>query len=108
MKKYHLGEFEEIVLLTVSILENGYGVSIRKDIEKRLSRNVSIGALQTALKRMENKGFVKSILGEATAERGGKRKRFYAITAHGKKALTFTMKVRLQLWHAAPGLSLEV
>ncbi len=108
MKKFQLGEFEEIVLLTVSILENGYGVSIRKDIEERLSRTVSMGALQTALKRMEDKGYVKSILGEATAERGGKRKRYFTITAYGKKALTHTMKVRLQLWQAAPGLSLEL
>ena len=108
MKKYHLGEFEEIVLLTVSILENGYGVSIKKEIERRLSRTVSMGALQTALRRMESKGFVKSILGEATAERGGKRKRFFSITAHGKKALTYTMSIRLQLWKASPGLSLEI
>lgn len=108
MKKYHLGEFEEIVLLTVSILENGYGVSIKKDIEKRLTRTVSMGALQTALRRMESKGFVKSTLGEATAERGGKRKRFFSITAHGKKALTYTMNIRLQLWNASPGLSLEI
>jgi PadR family transcriptional regulator, regulatory protein PadR len=61
MKKYQLGEFEEIVLLTVGVLyKDAYGVSIKTEIETRLSRNVSVGALQTALKRLENKGYLKS------------------------------------------------
>ena len=57
MKKYQLGEFEEIVLLTVAILhDNAYGVSVKKEIESRLRRRVSVGGLQTTLKRLEEKG----------------------------------------------------
>src|SRR5258706_11952473 len=67
MKKYQLGEFEEVVLLTVGVLyDEAYGVSIKKEIEARLSRGVSVGALQTALKRLEDKGYLKSRDGEAT------------------------------------------
>ena len=70
MKKFQLGEFEEIVLLTVGILyKDAYGVAIKKEIEDRLSRSVSIGALHTALLRMEEKGYLRSYEGEATAER---------------------------------------
>ena len=80
MKNLQLGEFEEIVLLTVAVLHGeAYGVSLRKDIETRLSRNVSVGAMQTALRRMEQKGFLTSEFGEATKERGGKRKRYFNI-----------------------------
>lgn len=75
MSIYHLGEFEEIVLLTVAILNGeAYGVSIVEEIETRLQRNVSLGAAQTVLKRLENKRLVKSTFGEATKVRGGKGK----------------------------------
>ena len=78
MKKYQLGEFEEIVLLTVGVLhQEAYGVSIKDEIEKRLSRKVSVGALQSALRRMEKKGYLESKVGEANAKRGGKPKRFF-------------------------------
>ena len=88
MSQYHLGEFEEIVLLTVAILNGeAYGVSIIAEIEDRLKRNVSLGAIQTVLKRLEDKELVKSEFGEATKIRGGKRKRFFALTSIGKKAL---------------------
>ena len=70
MKKYPLGEFEEIVLLTVAVLyDDAYGVSIKKEFETRLNRSVSVGALQSALKRLEEKGYLKSHEGEATKER---------------------------------------
>ena len=81
MSQYHLGEFEEIVLLAVAILNGkAYGVSIIEEIESRLNRNVSLGAMQTVLKRLEDKGLVQSEFGEATKVRGGKRKRLYEIT----------------------------
>ena len=74
MKKYQLGEFEEVVLLTVGVLyKEAYGVSIKKDIETRLSRNVSVGALQTALRRLEDKGYLTSYDGEATEERAAQQ-----------------------------------
>ena len=77
MKKYQLGEFEELVLLTVGVLYGeAYGVAIKDEIEVKHNRKVSVGALQSALRRMEEKGFLLSELGESTKARGGKRKRF--------------------------------
>jgi len=101
MKKYQLGEFEEIVMLTVGILYNdAYGVSIKKEIESRLSRNVSVGALQTALQRLEQKGYLKSSEGESTQERAGRPKRYFTITAYGKRAMEYSKNTRNALWDA--------
>src|SRR5688572_8550070 len=91
MSLYHLGEFEEIVLLTIAILNReAYGVSIVEEIENRLDRNVSLGAIQTVLKRLEDKKLVRSAFGEATKIRGGKRKRYYTITAEGQRTVKNT------------------
>ncbi len=109
MGKYSLGEFEEIVMLTVAILyEEAYGISIKNEIEERLERKVSIGAMRTALIRLEKKGFLKSEFGEATPERGGKRKRYYKVTPYGKKALVQVREVRRQLWEAIPKIAFEI
>ncbi len=103
MSQYHLGEFEEIVLLTVAILNGeAYGVSIITEIEGRLKRKVSLGAMQTVLKRLEEKCLVKSEFGVATNIRGGKRKRLYEITASGKQILNQTKAQRNLLWDAIP------
>ena len=103
MGKYHLGEFEEIVMLTVAILHGeAYGVSIIEEIETRLNRNVSIGSLQTVLKRLEDKGYLSSRLGESTKVRGGKRKRFFTVTNLGKEVLRQAKEQRLGLWNAIP------
>jgi PadR family transcriptional regulator, regulatory protein PadR len=103
MKKYQLGEFEEVVMLTVGILyKDAYGVSIKKEIESRLKRGVSVGALQTALKRLEDKGYLKSFDGEATEERAGRPKKYFQITALGKKAMEYTKSTREELWNAIP------
>lgn len=108
MKKFQLGEFEEIVLLTVAILyDEAYGVSIRHEIESRLKRKVSISALQTALRRMEDKGYMESNFGEATAIRGGKRKRYFRVTQTGKQALEYAKDTRMQLWEAIPSVALD-
>ena len=108
MKKYQLGEFEEIVLLTIGILyKEAYGVSIKRDIESRLSRNVSMGALHTALLRLEDKGYIKSYDGETTEERAGRPKKYFQITALGKKAMTYSKETREQLWKAIPKIVLE-
>ena len=109
MKPYQLGEFEEIVLLIVGILHtNAYGVSIKKEIESRLSRNVSVGALQTALIRLENKGYLTSYSGEETQERAGRPKKYYQITALGKKAMEYTKSTRDELWQALPQMVLNL
>jgi len=103
-----LGEFEEVVLLTVAVLHpEGYGVAIKKEIETRLNRNVSVGAMRTALNRLEKKGFVNSEFGEATKVRGGKRKRYFKVTPFGKKALEQVMEARKQLWEAIPSMAFE-
>lgn len=103
MSKYQLGEFEEVVLLTVAILNGeAYGIAIIEEIEKRLKRKVSLGAMQTSLRRLEEKGFLKSELGEATKMRGGKRKRFFFLTKFGKTALKEAKEQRMGLWNAVP------
>ena len=108
MKKYPLGEFEEVVLLTVGVLfDEAYGVAIKDEIEKRLDRKVSVGALQSALRRMEQKGYLDSRLGETANERGGKRKRFFRITAYGKRALEYTHDIRQGLWKDIPNIALD-
>ena len=108
MEKYSIGEFEEVVMLTVAVLNNkAYGVAIQVEIEDRLKRKVSMGAMRTALKRLENKGYLESEFGEPTAERGGKRKRFYKVTLFGKKALDHVMHTRITLWEAIPKMAFE-
>ena len=108
MKKYQLGEVEEIVMLTVGILHlDAYGVSIKKEIESRLKRGVSVGALQTALKRLEDKGYLKSREGEATEERAGRPKKYFQITALGKRAMEYSKSTRDELWNAIPKVALN-
>lgn len=103
MGKHQLGEFEEVVMLTVAILTNeAYGFAIIEEMESRLNRKVSIGALQTVLRRLEQKGYLSSEMGEATKVRGGKRKRFFTLTSAGKKVLEETKEQRLGLWSAVP------
>lgn len=109
MKKYQLGEFEELVILAIGILNNeAYSVSIKDELESRLSRTVSMGALHTALKRLEEKGFLKSYAGDSTEERAGRPKRYFEITAMGKKALLYTKETRDDLWRAIPKTVWEV
>jgi PadR family transcriptional regulator PadR len=109
MKKYQLGEFEEIVILTIGILHReAYGVSIKKEIEARLGRSVSMGALHTALVRLEDKGYIKSAPGETTEERAGRPKRYFQITALGKKAMEYSKETRNQLWKAIPKAAFEL
>jgi DNA-binding PadR family transcriptional regulator len=84
----NLGEFEQLVLLAILRLGNdAYGMRIRREIEERAERPTSIGALYLTLDRMEQKGFIKSALGEATSERGGRAKRFFSVNPSGREAL---------------------
>jgi len=97
--KIYLGEFEEHVLLTIAVLgENAYAVQIQKDIEERSRRTVSIGALHSTITRLEEKGFLKSWVGGATKERGGRSKRYYEVTQAGKKAVAEIKSLRDELW----------
>jgi DNA-binding PadR family transcriptional regulator len=108
MKGTYLGEFQEIVLLTILVLaENAYGITIQDEISKRTGREVSRGALHTALTRIDEKGYISSEYGGATAERGGRRKRYYQVTNLGKSALDEAKSVRDELWSAVPKVSLQ-
>lgn len=108
MGKYHLGEFEEIILLTVAILYGeAYGVAIIDEMEKRLKRKVSIGSLQTVLRRLEKKGYLESEFGEATNVRGGKRKRYFKVTKQGQKVLAAAKEQRIGLWNAIPNIAFD-
>jgi PadR family transcriptional regulator, regulatory protein PadR len=109
MKKTKLGEFEELVLLTVAALhDDAYGVEIKRELEDRLKEKLSVGSIQSALKRMEEKGFLTSRFGEATRKRGGKRKRIYAATPYAHRVLAEMKEIRAGLWDAIPHLSPEL
>ena len=109
MKKYYLGEFEEIVLLATAILnKNAYGVSIKDEIEARLEREVSMGAMHTALLRLEDKGYIRSSAGESKDDRAGRPRKYYEITALGKKAIAHARASREKMWEAIPKIVLEL
>jgi PadR family transcriptional regulator PadR len=102
MKGDRLGEFEELTLLAVAGLgADAYGVAVQQLLEKEMRREVSMGAVYAALERMERKGFLDSSLGEATAARGGKRKRLFAVTTLGQRTLRDVRRTREALWTAA-------
>jgi PadR family transcriptional regulator PadR len=83
-----LGEFEQSALLAIAHLDdNAYGVTIRREIEGRTGRNVSVGALYTALERLERKGYVSSTMSDPTPERGGRSKRHFVLRPTGAAAL---------------------
>ena len=106
MTNHSLGEFEELVLLMVAALHNeAYGVSILENLEEHLEKKVNISAIHVALKRMEDKGFVRSWFGGITEDRGGRRKKFYAITALGKRMLDTQYDLRTNLYKQIPKIS---
>ena len=108
-KGNYLGEFEELVLLSVaSLRDDAYGVSIMNYIINETGRNVNVSAVHDVLKRLQRKGYLKSNMGGATAERGGRRKRFFVLTVSGKKVLEETMKLKLQLYKQVPNLSFKL
>ena len=99
MKGDYIGEFEELVMLLVGILgETAYGLAIVDQLKEQANRTATIGAVHATLARLEKKGFLKSRLGGATKERGGRRKRIFELTAHGKTALESSQVVRANLW----------
>lgn len=106
MKQQSLGEFEELVLLIVAALhDEAYGVIILEKLEDELAKKVNISAVHVALKRMEDKGFVKSRFGGITEDRGGRRKKFYVITAIGKRMLDNQYSLRAGLYQQIPKIS---
>lgn len=108
MKETRLGDFEEVILLLVGILgDEAYAFKIAAEFESQTGRSVSIGAVHSTLSRMDDKGFLTSEMGKATAERGGRRKRIYSITAYGQKVLAASRDFKMSLWQQFPALSLE-
>lgn len=104
--EYQLGEFEELVLLTVAAQhDQAYGVSIHDFLTAETKKKINISAIHVALKRLEKKGFVDSRVGGITEERGGRRKKFYIVTALGKKVLDTNHDLRSSIYKRIPQLS---
>ena len=105
MAREYLGNFELMVLLTLIRLgENAYGVPISKELEEQSGREIAVGSVYAALERLEQKGFVSSQLGEATAERGGRAKRYFHVTATGLREVHETQRTLMKLWQGLPTL----
>lgn len=103
MKGTQLGEFEEIVLLTIALLyDDAYSVAVVEELGQRLERPMSLGAVHRTMQRLEEKGLVHSRFGESTAERGGRRKRLFTVTAAGEEVLQEARRIRNDLWADIP------
>jgi PadR family transcriptional regulator, regulatory protein PadR len=104
MKRAYLGEFEELVLLTVAVLAGkAYGVLITHEIIRQTGRSVRLNQVHAALQRLEDKGMVTSKMGDPTAARGGRRKRLFSISAYGQQTLSDIQAVRNRMWSLLPG-----
>ena len=102
-KNKYLGEFEIVVLATlVRLGEDAYGMTIRRQIEERSGRSVSIGSIYATLRRLEANGYVSTVLGEPTAERGGRAKRYFRLEAAGAEALIRSRELYLQMLEGLP------
>ena len=109
MRRTYLGEFEEVVLLLVAILDGeAYGVTVSQALEEHTGRIVTFGTVHNTLIRLEEKGFVSSQLGGATNERGGRRKRIFQVTALGSRALQEIQQLRQELWQMMPPTKLRL
>ena len=103
MKGTYLGEFEELVLLTVGILnDDAYGLAITDELEARTKRNVMLSAVHKSLVRLEQKGFLVSHMGAASSKRGGRAKKLYQLTTSGKSALHESKSLRNRMWKDIP------
>lgn len=108
MKGTNLGEFEELVLLIVLILqEEAYVLKIKDEVLLQIKRSVAMGALHSTLSRLEKKGFLASEMSGATQERGGRRKRIYQLTGTGKEILKEANEQRQMLWKQIPDYALK-
>ena len=106
MKATNLGDFEELVLMTVCILtDESYAVKIKEDLEERMNKKVNISAVHTALYRMEDKGFLKSSLKGSSNIRGGRRKRYFSPTSAGTAALKQLQELRNSMYQNIPSFS---
>ncbi|RAW00391.1 PadR family transcriptional regulator [Pseudochryseolinea flava] len=105
MSKEYLGEFEELVLTIVGILnDDAYGNAIVNEIKERMDRDCNLSAVHVTLYRLEDKGLIKSKMGGATNARGGRRKRIFTITNAGMAMLKTMKDSRMELWKLIPQL----
>ncbi len=108
MGRAQIGEFEELVLLTVGVLyDDAYAVAIAKELENQSGRAVAVSAVHKSLYRLEDKGMLESRLGDPESKRGGKRKRLFNITPYGKKALDESLDLRSKLRNQIPELAFK-
>ncbi|MEO1253366.1 MAG: PadR family transcriptional regulator, partial [Bacteroidota bacterium] len=108
MSKEHLGEFEELVLLMIVLLDDdAYGLAIRKALKEHVKRTVTIGAVHATINRLQKKGFIESCLGGASELRGGRKKRLLTITSEGKKMLEKSQEMKVSLWAKIPDLAIQ-
>jgi DNA-binding PadR family transcriptional regulator len=109
MKGDRLGEFEELTLLAVCALKSEtYGVPVQRFVERATGRDVAMGAVYAALDRLEDKGYVRSVMGAATPVRGGRAKRLFEATREGRELLQSLRRTRERIWRvieAKGGLS---
>jgi PadR family transcriptional regulator PadR len=102
-KRSYLGEMELMVLLaTVRLGDDAYGVPISKELLNLTGREVALGSLYAALDRLEQKGLVTSSLGDPTPERGGRAKRYFRVTSAGARAIKMTRTALTKLWSGIP------
>jgi PadR family transcriptional regulator PadR len=107
MKETRLGDFEEVILLLVGILdEEAYAFKLAEEFESQTGRSASIGSVHSTMDRLSHKGFLTSEMGQPTSNRGGRRKRIYKITASGQQVLRKSKEFKVSLWNQFPGLSL--
>ena len=106
MKETRLGDFEEVILLLVGILKDeAYAFKIAEEFKVQTGRAVSIGAVHSTMDRLSKKGFLTSAMSQPSANRGGRRKRIYSITASGQLALEQSKELKVSLWAQSPSLS---
>ena len=107
MRGSSLGEFEEVILLTVaSLFDAAYGASIQEELKTKANRKVTLSTIHVALVRLESKGLLESRFDGATHERGGRRKHLYRVTKLVYMALKQSWIIRNQLWETIPEAAL--
>jgi DNA-binding PadR family transcriptional regulator len=106
MENKGLGEFEELVLLAVCILEgDAYGISVKREVEKHSGRSILLGAVHITLYRLQDKGFLQSKMGGNSDKRGDRRKRLFKVTEIGMRQLRAAQDVRQKMWNLIPQLN---
>src|SRR5687768_2799794 len=107
MIETRLGDFEEVIMLIVGILDvdDAYSFRIVQEFKSQTGRTVSIGAVHATLDRLETKGFLRSEIKDGTSARGGRRKRIYKITALGKRIIKESMDFKVALWKQYPAFA---